>query len=386
MDHKPVRGRFSFSVGETLLTSWEAGTLAPGDIVLTSREAGYPGFVLFNNLPLGVGEVVVLDGTLGVRVVDTDFRPSFSVDPGRVDELGEVLPAVIELGSFDVDLESLRGLGRNSLINLGSADGSPNAVLRYAGVALARGTVMVVGELMGFRVDERLVAATPGGRIRQSGNLSDATTSVAKVYDFSRPDKFSVTQIRRLGEIHRLFQRHLESALPSVASLLGGRTDALLVDQCTLGEARSLLAAEGLPLAATWEHGGRARASSRNEAPPRYFETDDCPRPASPRLRAWLATLQEGKTPAQRPVFLHAAREWSSAELEVAADALRMAWKKYLDFAIEALAEGIGPANDLDAGEMVILIVLRPRADGRPELALVYPALVLEPYLNLLGS
>src|SRR6185369_5328176 len=107
MNSNSLTGRLVLSLGETLLSAWEAAKLQPGDVVLSNREAGFPHFLLFNNLPIGLGEVIVTDSALSVLVVDTDFRPSFRVDPGRLDALGEKAPAFIGFGAKDMALDEL---------------------------------------------------------------------------------------------------------------------------------------------------------------------------------------------------------------------------------------------------------------------------------------
>jgi flagellar motor switch/type III secretory pathway protein FliN len=385
MNPTSMRGRLSFSVGETLLSAWEAARLAPGDIVLTGRQAGYPGFVLFNNLPLGLGEVVVFDHSFGVRLVDTDFRPGFQVDPGRIDTLGEVVPGWVDLGGFDVDFGDLAGLGPNSFLNLGVPPASKgNAVLWWGGVPLARGTVVVVGELMGLRVTERLVDLATPATVRQSGNLADRNgASMAKDYDFARPDRWSHQQIKRLEDVHRLFQRHLEASLPGAAGLLG-RTEAL-VDQCTLGEALATLATGGLALRQTWEHEA-PRRRSRSEAPrPQtlFLEAAGGPLPLDAGTRRYLEALVGAPGPGHRPVYLHAGAWLADDELPVLTGCLRNGWKRLLDFRLDPTT---APEPALADHEMVILVLFRPGQGSAPVMALVYPFLTIEPYANVLGS
>jgi len=383
MKPSAIPGRLSFSIGETLLSSWEAARLAPGEIVLTSRQAGYPGFVLFNNLPLGLGEVVVLDQTLAVRLVDTDFRPSFLVDPGRVDTLGEMVPSWVDLGGFDVDLEALTSLGPDSFVNLGvHRTDTSNAILWFAGVPLARGTVVVVGELMGLRITERLLTLPVPPLVRQSGNLADRVSAAqAKDYDFSRPDKWSRNQLRRIEEVHRLFQRNLEASLPEVARRLGA--GGLLVDQCTLGEARELLAGWDLPSRWTWEHGAQRRSRPMAPGlPVQVFEAPDCALPLTAATRRFLGDLASSRGQVnRRPVFLHAG-PWLTDGVALVTDCLRTGWKRLVDFRLD---EAEAPSVDLPDHEMVLLVVLRS-AEGVPALALVYPFLTVEPYANVLGS
>lgn len=391
MEPASLRGRLSYSVGETLLSPWEAARLAPGDIVLTTREAGYPGFVLFNNLPIGIGEVIVFPDSFGVRVTDTDFRPRFQVDPGQRDALGDVLPGIVELGGFDTELASLTGGGSPCFINLGSpVDGDHNAVLRWGGFALAQGVVVVVGELMGLRITERLVEWPLPTRVLQTGSLADRPSKErAKDYDFRRPDRFSWTQIRRIAEIHRLFQRHLEGSLPLYAQLLDGRSEAMVVDQCTLREAREELQRLGLGTSVTWEHEGprRGRRTEARSSAMTLLEAPDCPRPLTAEARRSLEALcSPHSLLAQRPVFVHYRADLGGTVGPVMADCLRNGWKKFLDFPLDAQPGTSGSSPLLEEYEMVLLVLVKRESDEPPILALVYPFLTVEPYVGLLGS
>lgn len=391
MEPASLRGRLSYSVGETLLSTWEAARLAPGDIVLTTREAGYPGFVLFNNLPIGLGEVIVFPDSFGVRITDTDFRPRFQVDPGQRDSLGEVLPGMVELGGFETDLRSWAGTGSPCFLNLGSpVDGDHNAVLRWAGFDLARGVVVVVGEVMGLRITERLVEWPQPTRVLQTGSLADRPTKErAKDYDFRRPDRFSWTQIRRFTEIHRLFQRHLEGSFPLYAQLLDGRSEAMVVDQCTLKEAREELGRLGLEASVTWEHEG-PRRGRRTEAPAvsmTLLEAPDCPRPLTSDARRSLEAITSPHSLlAQRPVFVHYRADLHATVGPVMADCLRNGWKKFLDFPLDTKSEVSASSPLLEDYEMVLLVLVRRDSSESPLLAFVYPFVTVEPYVGLLGS
>lgn len=378
--------RLSFSIGETHLSPEEAARLVPGDIVLTHRDAGCPGLVLYNNLPVAVADAVVIDRTFGCRLVDTDFRPRFEVDPGRMFRLGALTPATVELASFSVPFDAVAGLPAGSILHFGlSAFESENVELVWGGAPLARGRAVVVGEKMGIRILRRLrdVAAGPGGPL--SGNVADAADQArAKDYDFTRPDRFSVDQFRRLGTIHRLAQRHLEVAVPAVAAALEGHSEALFLDQCTLAEARDLLAGWGMARYQTWHHDRRRAA--RAEAEPVVFEVPDCPRPLGPEVRKnFFRPRPAANPPLGHEVFAHLGGPLADGDPATVARALVYGWRQTVDFALTP-TDAPEDERPLDGNEMVVVVVVRRAEDQPPVLGLVYPFLTLEPYLGLLGQ
>jgi hypothetical protein len=213
------------------------------------------------------------------------------------------------------------------------------------------------------------------------------SASLAKDYRFDMPDRWSWTQIRRLADLHRLFQRNLEASLPAVADLLGGSTEALLVDQCTLGEARAELGRTGLGEFRTWDH-GTLRGEPGRRPRTLVLELPGCPHPLSAATRrSWEDQFTDRGLLGPSPVFLHTRSGWTDQDLGVLTGCLRYGWKRLVDFRLDPSVPPVEvPPRPLGDHEMVILVLLRPSAGGVPVLGLVYPYRTLEPYMNVLGS
>ncbi|MCX7023760.1 MAG: FliM/FliN family flagellar motor switch protein [Spirochaetes bacterium] len=391
-------GTLSVSIGETALSSYELATLKPGDIVVTEREAGYPSLVLFNNLPLGMCEIVVFDEELilGARITDSDFRSVFDLSPKRMDELGELVPVSVSLASIPFDLAACRGLGRNSIINLGvSSAGEENAELLVAGIPMARGQVVVVEEAMGLRVTKVIRSFPAVQAPRATGNIGDAETSrTAKPYDFCRPDRFSRDQLRRFSAIHVLCARNLGARFPDPSTGLQGLTCSV-VDQCTFREAIDAFREDGLVPGFTAERASQKRETVQDEASPArpVYEDEHCPKPMSAETRAMVERINSelGILGRRSPLFvLFSASSASKAVFAQAPErrtflsCLSTGWKNHADFRMV-------PSNATDAAiaypdnEMVIVVLLS-REGEKPSVGLIYPFLTVEPYLSILGS
>ncbi len=381
MSSPALTGALALSVGETRLTLWEVARLAPGDVVVTEHLAGESNFLLFNNLPIGLGEVVVIGQILGIRVVDNTARSTYRVQPGRSEALTDTLPAVVALGPVAASLEDLRGLARGSFVNLGiPVETEANAQLWVCGLPVAKGRVVVVGENMGLRVTQRLASFSMPDRVLQSGNLAEKDRGF-KDYDFTRPDRFTVRQIRALTELHQLFRRNLDYSLETDSRWAG--LQLALMDQCTLGEARQLLADEGLAEYRTYVQGA---GSSRDAEPPRVlFEAPGTPNPWSAEVREQLLSWSTDLGfLARNPVFLHLGPA-SVAEESLVVDCLKGGWRHTVDFRLNPLPpQPIPPA--VPEHEMVIVVTFRSGSNPRATLGLVYPFVTLEPYLGILAD
>jgi flagellar motor switch protein FliN len=57
-------------LGHTRLTPDEASTLRKGSVVVLDEAVGEPVDVVANSQPIGRGEIVVVDGKIGVRIVE----------------------------------------------------------------------------------------------------------------------------------------------------------------------------------------------------------------------------------------------------------------------------------------------------------------------------
>ena len=67
-------------------------------------------------------EVVVIGDLFGVRLTGTEPLGETVAVPGTRDDLAELLPTEVVLGSIEVSPAELRGVGRNTIISLGQPD------------------------------------------------------------------------------------------------------------------------------------------------------------------------------------------------------------------------------------------------------------------------
>ena len=147
------KGKLALSIGESHLSAYEVSILKPGDIVNTSRPAGEGFSVYFNGYHLFTGEVVIIDTTFGLRVT-TFIPPKSSFDVfTNLDDAVEMLPAMIQLGSIEISLSQLKGVGPGTIINLDTPFSTEeDADLLVAGIPVARGKVGVTYENMNLRI------------------------------------------------------------------------------------------------------------------------------------------------------------------------------------------------------------------------------------------
>lgn len=402
-----TKGTLTVSLGEGYLSAFEVSALKPGDVVRTSRTAGMSYAVLYNGLPLAQCEAVILGApgggsVFGARISDTDFPIAFACGPVRKDEIGELLPFLVSLGSIQVSLAELDGVGANSLIGLGKPwSVETEADLLVAGFPVASGRVVVIGEEMGLRIT-RLIASPSGvAAVASSGFLLDrqtAATVQVKDYDFRRPDKFALQQILRLRDIHALFLQNLRARLPALGELIQTDPHPARVDQCTLGEAADDLTAHGLANRLVlenlpWRRAPRDGADRTASARSSWLlvEEKGTAHPVDPRVRAFFEEYLKAEGLVNRnAIFLFHGDDAEvcravADERDALLACLRGGWRNLVDLNLASVPpEEAARVSAISPNEMVILVTFASREDGRPILALVYPYLTLEPFVRLL--
>ncbi len=227
-------GRLAVSVGEGSISSFEASTLKSGDVVSSSKIAGFPATVFYNEQFMCHCEVVIFSDLFGVRVTSMVRANDSQIESGIKDEAIELLPFRIILGSINVTLEQLSGMEPGTAVGLGVPYSEEvDATLEIAGFPVASGKVVCIYENIGIRLIDVYENAFRDANIRTTGNIyeSEYATSSIKDYSFKRPDKFSRDAIDRLRGIHGLFAKNFNTL--SVHSSV--RVKA--VDQLTFGEA-----------------------------------------------------------------------------------------------------------------------------------------------------
>jgi flagellar motor switch/type III secretory pathway protein FliN len=403
IDFIDTKGTLSVGIGGGWLSLFEAGSLKAGDVVRTGHLAGRPSTLSYNGCEMAPCEVVIIGDMFGVRVTGTEPLGETVPVPGTRDDLAELLPIDVVLGSIRVSPAELRGVGRNTLISLGlPLSVTEDAELRVAGMPLARGKVVVMGEEMGIRVTRVLARSFADTDIRASGFLLEAHTSrLVKDYDFTRPDKFTKIAIDNVHDTHCLFLRNLRVRAPRVAAGLAADPSQPLVDQCTFEESQQWLAEAGrFSLFAAENLGTRRQdreppAAGRIAAPGRAFlEEEGTAHPVAPDTRKLLDELARVRDYVNRQPVLVYVREGSPAQAgldlpdarEALLSCLRGGWKNLVDLNLRPV-----PADDpfavkpwIPSRDMVIVVSF-DGADGKAEMAIVYPYLTLEPFMGVLG-
>ncbi len=389
-------GTLSVSVGETWLSSGELASLKPGDVIRSTRETGCSHLLLFNNLPIGCCETVIFSecDTIGIRICDPESLPKYDLSPLHQDELAELLPASICLGSIPFDLGKASALRTGSFINLDtSGKAAENASLMAGGIEIARGTVIWVDDVMGIRVASVTKTYPRGNSFRTGTSVADTETALrAKPFDFGIPDFLSEIQLKSLERIHASVARSLVLAFgASENSGIG------TVCQCTQqrwSEALSQFEIHCLAPAFSAELSGRpdnpAGAEFRDNQLIVY-EAPSCARPLGKEMKDYLqrAYGQHGAM-TRRPVFIFAPKDGklqsllgSASERAKFLSAIGSGWKNTIDFRLTELSAK-SPGMDYPAYEMVLAITLGAKGE-KPIAGIVYPVQTLEPYLRILG-
>jgi flagellar motor switch/type III secretory pathway protein FliN len=397
------RGTLTVVIGQGWLSSFEVGSLKVGDVVRTGQIAGRPAMIRYNGCEMGPCEVVIIGDLFGARVTGTEPLCDAVPVPGTRDDLAELLPTEVVLGSIEVSPEELHGVGRNTIVSLGTPfSESADAELRAAGMPLARGKVVVIEEEMGIRIAEVLARPSMEADIRASGFLLDPNTRRrVKDYDFRRPDKFTKIAIDNIHDTHILFLRNLGVRLPDIAASLPSGPAQAATDQCTFEESQHWMAAAGrFTLFAAENLGARrpehdptdgSRWAARGKA---LLEENGTAHPVAPESRRFIDELENVRDYVNRqPVLIYhragtavseALRRGGTPEALLAC--LRGGWKNLVDLNLKPV-----PADDpfarepwIPAHDMVILVSF-DAPDGKPALVIVYPYLTLEPLMGVLG-
>jgi flagellar motor switch/type III secretory pathway protein FliN len=396
-----VKGTLSVSIGEGWLSSFQASNLKRGDVVRSTHIAGTPSPLFFNGVKIGLAEVVVLGEIFGARIVGVPIHTEPSVEPGIKDDLIELLPTMIRLGSIQVSLEDLKGVGPQSIISLGKPlSTDEDCELVVAGLPAARGRVVVLGEEMGMRITRAYGTAFKETNIRSSRFLVEKDSPGVKIkdYDFKKPDKFTWAAIMKIAEVHGHFLRNLAVRLPETSRTLATGAESLFVDQCTYGEALEMLpekafgrfAAEN----ASWRPTSAEEAASVHPSNRMLLEEEGTAHPLPGDVRAAIERYwgESGGMLSRNPIFffhgealktLFAGRDGREALLSC----LRGGWKNVVDLNLKPYQAAAGAPDfpELNQYEMVVIVGVKDRHTGKPAMAILYPYLTLEPYLGILG-
>jgi flagellar motor switch protein FliM len=401
-----TKGTLAVSIGEGFLSSFEASTLKRGDIVRTTRLPGMPSMLHFNGVPICPCEIAVLGGVFAVRITQRPFRDQ-APEPGlgTRDDLVEILPSMVRLGSIHISLAELKAARPGTFIGLGKKySAGVDAELVVAGIPVAVGKVIAfvgMGGCMGIQIDRVNGTSFKESNIRSSGYLHEPGSLSEKwvPYDFTRPDWFTVNCIARMDALHALFFRNLKAGLPQLAQMLSDHSDhPALVDQLLFAELKDSppqdvkLRPFGAEIVSV--RGSREAREPASPAPTAFLEEEGTQHPVDSRIRAELEKLLLGmETLKERNPIVFFYRDEAGMRgifegtqaRETLLACLRGAWKNLVDLKIRPSETGeAGSFSSTVHRQEMILVVAFNGKDGKAGLLIVYPYRTLEPYMGLL--
>lgn len=384
------KGTLEFVLGSGWLSLHEASRLAPGMVLRSSRLAGTGYELRFGGERIADASAVALgdadEGFLCAQLQNLERGPFMPPEPARGSDLMELLPFSIVLGSAEADVESLSGLGRMSVVDLGIKAGlTQDAILLVAGIRTARGIVSVQGERMALRLTEIEAAFNGDAPFRTTGALVDPGRSSEKIqdYDFRRPDCFTRGQLEAFAVLHADFLGSLGALLD-----IGAGAKLARVDQMNFTEFAESLQEGELIVAAPCSKSVRPRVPESDRPRKTLLRLSD--RPGFPEAEALDWVRREQSRPMGGAVL--AAGGVLRTERDSVFSALRDAWKSYGALAPFPSAEfrrtKEKPAIALGdySGEWEMVAVASFDLGGAGGLDIAYPLRAIEPALKALTA
>lgn len=225
-------------VGTGWIARYEFEGLTVGSVIRSSLEAGMNSTARLNGeFFAGVSVIAVTDSQkefLGAFISSFEETENMMPGPARGDEATELLPFAVRMCNIHIKMSDLDGVGLCSVISFDRKISEENdAELIVAGIAVAKGKVVVIGENMGLRVTELLCKMPRGSLPRTTGSALAQNYSAEKIkdYNFRMPDCFTKRAIMRAETIHREFLRGYQSRFPET-----GEWKLDFVDQLNYGE------------------------------------------------------------------------------------------------------------------------------------------------------
>ncbi len=393
--------------GSGALSRYELEELCVGSVVRSVTEAGMGCLLRLNGEFFARGSVVVIDGSNGEAAfgafIDSLEMPDVAFPRShRGARATELLPFTIRVAALPVTMRQLEGIGPGSLVNLDcpcQADGlDTQALLIVAGIAVASGTVTVIGENMGLRITALSSAFPSGSAPCTTGAVLAPGYSAEPVknYNFRMPDRFTKRAIMRAADIHGRFLQLWQSRFPRLTDW-----KIILVDQLNFGE---WLDDAGRPsaLILSCPSAERQREYPLNDEvrfPDTFLlEGRGVSKPLVERelsgLREWSRKrLFPGKVPPLRLAFDSRAAELlqTDSSFEIGLSALRAAWLETADLRLgaaagaERAAETPEPRLREQGDRYAMILLLRLESPDGGRLDIVYPDALLDPFLPVLG-
>ena len=396
-----AKGRLQVNIGEGLLSSFEAASLKVGDVVKTAKIAGNPSSVFFNGNFLCRGTVVIVGSLFGVRVTSlsrgADVEPALS----NSDDVVEILPTAVSLGSIRVSLRELQDVGPGTIIGLARPyNEDEDAELIVAGRPLARGKVVVIYEEMGIRLTQVSGSEYDEAGVRTSGYLleRDFNPTYIKSYNFKRPDWFTRNAIDKVHRIHALMLRNLKAMHDPFSDYRVTDVDQCTFDETfdTIGSAEyGYLLVRNLPWQRAYRPGPGEASESSGRTAKLLVEDAQAQHRISQAAREYLEKYVRGDGMVhEKPVFVcyrksrlfeHLLQDDPQQKALLAC--MRGGWKNVIDlnFGLIKASDNFGDIQLISKKDMVITVTAADSGNPEGRIHFIYPYLTLEPFINILG-
>jgi Flagellar motor switch/type III secretory pathway protein len=374
----------ALELGGGWLSRYELSRLEPGAVVRSDTDAGSAQRLMMNGGYLCEASVVVGGDRLLARIERLEPEVPPEPSPERGDEATELLPFVIRMGTIEIALSELEGLGELSFIDFAKSLGErEDAELLACGLAVAAGKIVVIDERLGIRITRLLASGFGAAEPRTTGALLGRGYSAEPVkdYDFRRPDCFTKRGIDRSREAQLEFLRALQSMLPAAAGYRLALVDQLCYDewlreQPASGRSYRLLPASPLRVAER----GVGRLPAKLVVGP---SGSSLPEGVLDALKGYAEQRLQIMAAYNRPIIVAlggAARNFAEEDpgLRVFGSCLRSGWKRAADLRFGPATERETPPGDDVAyrNEMILYVKFEGPGEGLCEI--VYPIRALE--------
>jgi flagellar motor switch/type III secretory pathway protein FliN len=194
-------------IGSNFFSLSELGNLEKGDVVITSHLTGNPAILLWNNNIAAYGEIVIIDKYLGFRMTSFEVKIE-SISPVILKEkLIDIIKADVILSVKQISFDELLEIKENSVIHFGDNIDELKSSLAIGEDIIANGKICVIGENFGMEIIETKFPEDMNINeypYKSTGNVikKDRNDHRTKLYDFRRPDRFSMLQLDNLMKIH----------------------------------------------------------------------------------------------------------------------------------------------------------------------------------------
>ena len=385
------KGLLKVVLGKGFISAYELNKLTKGDIaIVTDRLCGEHAGLYFNNQLLGLGDIVISHGRIGFRIIDTGWSPAEVPFPGVAEEVTEILETEFVVCKRTCSLEELNGIGKYSVIDFGSQEGNTRRVTLYAaGIAAASGITIVLGENWGIRIDDAKKLGEVDLAVRTTQPLLSGEKT--KIYDYTRPDRFSMEQIIIAKIIHERLIQNLQ------LSGIDVKMKCFSVDQLTWSElyqsykdqndTRQSIVIAG----STREMRGRPHSEKRKFfLPAKDFKDEEIITSQTALYKTQWEAIENALPFQSVLIAFHgdqaAALVKQPAEIISFLSQLESSWREKLitGFSLKNQLEQL-PEDFLDEYDMILIVTIHLGDTDKDYIHFVYPYLYLQKVLHLLA-